>query len=70
MAIVATTITDRTGGVTVVAESDAPIPIDDDNNPIVDQFTGAQVASVLAAVTLDDSSGSSERRTLVHQGSS
>ena len=68
MATVTITITDRPGDITVVADSDLPIPVEDDNNPIVDQLADAQAAGMFAAMTVDDSTGSSERRTLVHRG--
>ena len=64
------TITDRPGGITVAAESDPGVPVDDHNNAIVGELTDAQVAGALAAMTLDGSSASSGRRTLVHQGPS
>jgi hypothetical protein len=67
MATVTVTITDRPEGITVVAESDPPIPMNGDD-PDVDACTDAQAAGIFAAMTLHNSMGKSEWRTLVRLG--
>ena len=67
MATVTITITDRPGGITVVADSDPPIPMNG-NEPDVDACTDAQVAGIFAAQAIHDSAGQSEWRMMVNRG--
>jgi hypothetical protein len=67
MATVTVTITDGPDGITIVADSDPPIPMLG-NAPDVDALTDAQAAGVFAAMAINDAAGKSEWRTLVRKG--
>lgn len=66
MASAKLTITDSAdGSVIVVIESDPPIALDSDGNPIVDELSEAQAVAIGAALAISNEAQSADWRTLI-----